>query len=138
MISAFAGQYRFLSNFYQSVVRMDGVDYPTVEHAFQAAKNPSAAYRERVASAREPGHAKRLGRMVMLRADWEHVKLDVMLALLRIKFYRGGDLADRLLATGDHELVEGNTWGDAYWGVCNGVGENHLGKLLMQVRGELR
>ena len=82
--------------------------------------------------------AKRLGRRVRLRSDWEQVKYDVMLDVVRAKFNQHPDLAQKLLATGDEELVEGNDWGDTYWGVCNGRGKNMLGKILMRVRAELR
>ena len=82
--------------------------------------------------------AKKLGRTVKLRPDWNEVKLSVMLEVLRHKFNQNPDLADKLLATGDTLLQEGNTWHDYYWGVCNGKGENNLGKLLMLVRQELR
>ena len=82
--------------------------------------------------------AKRLGGRIPIRYDWESVKLDVMETLLRDKFTRHADLRILLLDTGDRELVEGNTWDDRFWGVCEGVGENHLGRLLMKIRAELR
>ena len=85
-----------------------------------------------------PSEAKRLGRRMRLRSDWEQVKYDVMLDVVRAKFNQHPDLAQKLLATGDEELVEGNDWGDTYWGVCNGRGKNMLGKILMRVRAELR
>jgi hypothetical protein len=73
---------------------------------------------------------------VILRADWEDIRLEVMLNLLRQKFAPGSELRTKLETTTPHELVEGNTWGDTFWGVCNGVGQNNLGRLLMQVRDE--
>ena len=85
-----------------------------------------------------PSEAKRLGRRVRLRSGWEQVKYDVMLDVVRAKFNQHPDLAQKLLATGDEELVEGNDWSDTYWGVCNGRGKNMLGKILMRVRAELR
>lgn len=84
-----------------------------------------------------PGEAKRLGRKATLRLDWEKVKLTIMEDLLRQKF-AWKELKEKLLSTGDEELVEGNTWSDTFWGVCNGKGENHLGKLLMKIREELK
>ena len=60
-----------------------------------------------------------------------------MAALIAQKFDKG-ELALALKYTGDAELIEGNNWGDTFWGVCNGVGENHLGKLLMARRAQLR
>lgn len=93
---------------------------------------------ETVLTKLNPSEAKRLGRRVRLRSDWEQVKYDVMLDVVRAKFNQHPDLAQKLLATGDEELVEGNDWGDTYWGVCNGRGKNMLGKILMRVRAELR
>ncbi len=137
-ISEFIGQYRFLSNFYPAVVKYKSNDYPTVEHAFQAAKCVNDTDRQRICWAKSPGMAKRLGRRVNLRPEWESVKQDVMLSLLRQKF-DSGELKDKLLATYPAELIEGNSWNDTFWGVneFTGKGQNHLGKLLMRVRDEL-
>ena len=138
-IGEFAGKYRFLSNFapvYFGVV-LDGETYPTVEHAYQAAKTFDAKERTFIRMLSKPGQAKRAGRSVRLRGDWDAVKLDIMLHLLRQKF-GNARLRDALLATGDSELVEGNYWGDTFWGKCAGVGDNHLGRLLMQVREEIQ
>jgi ribA/ribD-fused uncharacterized protein len=138
MINDFRGKYRFLSNFYPSPISdKNGNVYPTVEHAFQACKTRDPAEQERIRQAASPGEAKKIGRSITLREGWEEIKLGVMLHCLHAKF-RNPELAAQLLATGDQELIEGNTWGDRYWGVCNGTGENHLGRLLMQVREELR
>lgn len=137
MIDAFRGEYRWLSNFERSPVKLEGIEFPTVEHAYQAAKNPSNLYRAHLLSM-GPAEARRRGQTCELRPDWENVKIDVMLDLIAQKFAIGSELADRLLATGDQDLVEGNTWGDTFWGVCNGVGYNHLGRLLMAQRAALR
>lgn len=136
-ITSFKGRHRFLSNFWPAKVCLNGVFYPTVEHAYQAAKfqNPSTRNRIRVASS--PGQAKRIARkMPGLCDDWEQVKIAVMKGLLLEKFSEGS-LRRQLLATKDAELIEGNAWGDTFWGVCNGRGQNHLGRLLMEVRSEL-
>lgn len=135
-IESFSGKYRFLSNFYSVNVVFDGIEYPSTENAYQAAKTLDVYTRSRFV-AMTAGQAKKFGRQIRIRPDWEIVKVGIMLELLREKFKRGA-IRDRLLATGDAELIEGNTWGDRFWGVCNGVGENMLGKLLMQVREELR
>ena len=127
----------FLSNFYPSPIVLDRITYPTVEHAFQAAKTDDRLERERIAGLPTPGAAKRAGRKVSLRPDWEQVKVGIMVELVRRKF-ADPDLAGKLLATGDEELVEGNTWNDRFWGVCRGTGRNELGKVLMRVRAELR
>lgn len=137
-ITEFRGEDRFLSNFFPCPLRLGGRLYPTAEHAFQAAKTLIPEERERVAACRTPGDAKRLGRRLTLRPGWDALRFEVMEALLRQKFRPGSALARRLLATGEAELVEGNSWGDRLWGVCGGVGENRLGRLLMQIRAELR
>jgi ribA/ribD-fused uncharacterized protein len=134
-IRSFSGPHRFLSNFFPSIVTLDGDVYPTVEHAFQAAK-VAREEREPFMDAATPGDAKRLGRRCRMRPDWEAVKDGVMLDLLRSKFVDPA-LRAKLSATGDAPLEEGNTWGDRYWGTVNGVGKNMLGKLLMEVREEL-
>ena len=137
-IETFQGAYRWLSNFWPCPVRYEGVTYPSVEHAYQAAKTTDMAARVRIAYLPRPGQAKRAGRKVALRRDWEQVKEDVMLSLLRLKFAPGSELADALSDTRQRPLVEGNRWGDRYWGVCEGEGRNRLGELLMRVRAERR
>lgn len=137
MIDRFSGSYRFLSNFYPAEVRYDGVEYPTVEHAYQAAKCARVEDRAAIRRLRSPLAAKRAGRRAAPRPDWELVKVEVMADLLRQKF-ADPVLAGQLLATGGEELVEGNDWGDDYWGRVNGRGSNVLGELLMRLRGELR
>ena len=135
-IESFTGDYRFLSNFYFPEFRRipyEGINYPTVEHAYQAAKTLDNNQRIKIAQLDTPGKAKRAGRQVKLREDWDEVKLQVMTNLIWMKFQVPG-LRLKLLATGDVELIEGNYWGDTYWGVCRGKGENNLGKILMNVR----
>lgn len=136
VIGPFQGDYRFLSNFWPAPVVLDGHEYPTVEHAYQAAKTTCPYQRQFIRSAPTPGQAKRRGRRVDLRPGWDHMKVEVMEGLLRQKFARE-PLRSKLLATSPRELIERNTWGDQFWGVCNGQGENHLGRLLMKVRAEL-
>jgi ribA/ribD-fused uncharacterized protein len=135
-IQSFQGEFRFLSNFHPAPVLYCGKGYPSVENAYQAAKtnNPDRRVAFQTCTA---GQAKKMGRRVGLRPDWESIKLGVMLELLRQKFEHN-PLRAMLLETKDATLIEGNTWGDQYWGVCAGVGENHLGKLLMQIRSELQ
>lgn len=131
-IDSFKGQYFFLSNF---LIEADG---KSVEHRFQAAKTDRLEEKKRIMDAPTPSKAKYYGRMCSMRPDWEEVKNDVMYELVKNKFAHP-DLHRRLLETGDAYLVEGNTWGDKYWGVDaqSGEGENHLGLILMRVRGEL-
>ena len=137
MIDCFEGDYHFLSNFYPSPITYKGLDYPTVEHAFQAQKTGSWRKRFEIRAAPSPGVAKRIGHNMPLRKDWERVKEVVMLDLLRLKFQNRA-LGVKLILTGNVQLIEGNWWGDRYWGVCEGEGENRLGVLLMWVRRELR
>jgi ribA/ribD-fused uncharacterized protein len=125
--------YEFLSNFSPATVHLDGVEYPTVEHAYQAAKTLDETEREQVRSAPTPGEAKAQGQKVTVRGDWENIKVDVMRDLLRQKF-AGPPLRDRLAATAPRTLIEGNTWGDRFWGVYEDEGENWLGRLLMEIR----
>lgn len=143
-INQFNGQNRFLSNFYPCIITYKDIIYPTTEHAYQAAKTTDNNIRKSIAKCPTPGIAKRLGRGVNIRPDWEAIKEEVMLSLLRLKFKSGTYLAYRLVHTYPRDLIEGNTWHDNIWGDCgcykckNIVGQNLLGNLLMQVRDELR
>lgn len=138
IIGTFRGRYFFLSNFYPVGVLLDGLIYPSVEYAYCAAKTLDEEERKRILYAASPGLAKRLGRQVTLRADWESIKLDVMANLLRQKFSKENPTLRMWLAeTGDADIVEGNTWGDTFWGVYDGRGQNHLGRLLMEIRAEM-
>ena len=145
MIDSFGGEYRFLSNFYPSPVRWGGIDYPTVEHAFQAQKTEIEATRLRIADLPLAKDAKKAGRQLPLPPNWSVRRIIVMSLLLRQKFAPGSPLAGRLLATGDEELVEGNWWHDNFWGDCRcgrpeclEPGQNELGKALMTIREDLR
>ena len=137
IIDSFEGQYRWLSNFWPAVVMLDGYSYPSVEHAYQAAKSLDVDYRWRCRSALHAGLAKRLGRTAALRHDWDTSKVGIMRELVRQKFAHP-ELAEKLLATGDAELIEGNHWNDTFWGVCRGRGLNMLGQILMETRFNLK
>jgi len=138
VIDSFRDKYRFLSNFYTAEVVFDGARYPSVEHAYQAAKTLNYDERDQIRVATTAGIAKKLGRKVTMRKDWEEIKLAVMRDLVWQKFERHPENARKLLDTGDATLIEGNWWGDKFWGVCDGEGENHLGKILMNIREDLR
>lgn len=139
MIKEFRGEYRFLSNFWPCKITFEGIEYPSVENFYVAMKTKDLTLRNHISNIAKPGDVKRFGRGLDIREDWEQVKLPMMEEGLRQKFANPG-LKNMLLATGDQELVEGNTWGDVFWGVDlrKGKGENHLGKLLMKIRDELK
>jgi|SRR5882724_806674 len=132
-ISEFQGEYRWLSNFARVPIEFGGQIYPSVEHAYQAAKTWDLEARMKIREAKTPGEAKRLGKRLKVREDWDARKIYIMRELLIQKFLHK-DYAKKLVATGDMELIEGNHWGDTFWGRCNGVGKNHLGILLMEIR----
>lgn len=136
-IMSFRGENAFLSNMHPCTVVFEGATYASVEHAYQAAKSLDPKERKAVADLPTPKGAKARGKRVKLRDDWESVKLSVMERCLRSKFADSG-LRAQLIATGDAELVEGNTWNDRFWGVCRGKGQNQLGKILMKLREEFR
>ena len=138
MIKSFSGKNGFLSNFYASVIEMDGMLYPSVEHAYQAAKTKNLDERITIQQANGASEAKRLGRKVSLRYDWNNIRYSIMLELVRKKFKSDNSLRHRLKNTGSSKLIEGNNWRDTYWGVYKGTGKNYLGRILMQVRVEIR
>lgn len=141
-ITRFFGEFRKLSNFWESDVVLDSVTYPTVEHAYQAAKTMNLEKRAWILASEWANGAKQRGAKVPLRPDWEGVKLGVMEHLLRQKFSQR-EFKKFLKGTEHRELVEGNYWHDNFWGQCTcskhiGQGQNHLGKLLMKLRAELQ
>lgn len=136
-ISSFRGPNYFLSNFYPSFVEFEGLRYPAVEDAFQAAKTLDKNERIQFTIMPSPADAKRAGRHLKLRPDWEEVKIDIMYQIVKSKFSIPY-LKSELLATGSAELEEGNTHGDRFWGTVAGEGRNELGKILMKVRDELK
>lgn len=144
-INKFEGDYRFLSNFYLSPIFFEGKWYPSVEHAYQAAKTLDAKAREpfqmeapilRPVISMTAGQAKYAGRKLKIRPDWDKIKVSIMTELVGAKFMKPS-LRRHLLSTGDATLIEGNTWGDTFWGVCKGKGLNHLGRILMQLRSRI-
>lgn len=143
-ITRFDGEYAFLSNFFEHPIQFgvaptpwNGV-WPTAEHLFQAFKCADVDDIERLRRAPSPGAAKRMGRRVSLRPDWEDVKIVAMRTVLAWKFNGGETLAEWLVSTNNRELIEGNHWGDRYWGQVRGEGLNMLGELLMERRGVLQ
>ena len=138
MVKMFRGKYAFLSNMYAVSFVWDGRTYGSSEAAFQSAKSLDPAVRDTFSSMAGVT-AKREGKKVLLRGDWDGVKDEIMEDILRAKFSQNPDLLKMLVDTGDMELVEGNRWHDKYWGVdlFTGEGENHLGNILMKIRSEL-
>lgn len=133
-VAGFRGDYEFLSNFYPSPIEVDGISYPTVEHAYQAAKSISSDIRKTIAALSTPGKAKRYGQKISpLPQSWDFDKQSIMQRLLVLKF-SDPVLKQKLIDTEPMNLEETNSWGDTYWGVCNGVGQNVLGGQLMSLR----
>ena len=145
MISGFFNENRYLSNYYYAPFVYEGVLFQTVEHAFHYFKvdeekdlpaDDINSWRYKILNAFTPGAAKKLGRMCPMRADWDSIKVAEVKKMVREKFEQNPDLMKKLLATGSEYLEETNTWNDKFWGVCNGVGQNNLGKILMEIRDE--
>ena len=142
VIDKFVDDEFFLSNFYINPFKWNGKEYKSVEHAYQASKSDNEAEHDWIRLMDSPGKAKRNGYKVHLRKDWETVKENIMLELLRIKF-SNPELKKKLKDTKNYELIEGNYWHDSTWGKCTCQkckdieGQNKLGKLLMQVRQEI-
>lgn len=137
--------YFFLSNFYPAAVEYDGVTYPTVEHAYQAAKTEDLVVRQLVYSEPSPARAKRRGGALLLRPNWDQIKFDIMIQLIEKKFPldENNDLSKKLYLTGwKPELIEGNYWHDLVWGQCfcprhKWDGANRLGGILMNRRTDI-
>jgi len=145
IIDKFVDEEFFLSNFYIHTITYKGKEYKTVEHAFQASKAKNESEHEWIRNMDTPGKAKKNAsdpNKLHLRKDWEEIKDDLMLELIRIKF-SDPELSDKLTNTKNYLLVEGNYWHDNYWGDCICLkckdieGQNKLGKLLMKVRQEI-
>jgi ribA/ribD-fused uncharacterized protein len=137
-IDVFDGENSFLSNFYYAPIIYNGKKYSSTEVAYQAAKASNESDKNKFNSTTTSIEAKKLGRKIKLRDDWELIKDKIMYEICLIKFTTHPELKEKLLATGDAELIEGNYWNDVYWGVCEGIGRNKLGKILMKIRSELR
>ena len=138
MINSFKDEYAFLSNFWPCEVSHDGKIYPSSEHAFQAAKTLDPLKKIPFTSLMvTAGQSKRMGRKLELRPNWDNIKIAIMEEIVLNKFFHNHDIREKLFHTHPQILIEGNTWHDTFWGVCDDVGENHLGHILMRVRSEL-
>lgn len=136
-VEGFFNEYRFLSNFHLIKIKYEGIVYPSTEHAYQACKTLDNAVRLEISKLKTPKEARRAGQKLKIRPDFDSVKLKIMEDINRLKF-KNEYLAGRLKSTGESYLEETNWWGDKFWGVCDGIGENNLGKILMKVRSELK
>lgn len=136
-IHTFEGKFRFLSNFALTPLTIGGMEYPSGEHAYQAHKAQWWGDHQLVASVAHPYTAKQVMRTLPIRDDWDYERLSVMWRVVKAKF-SDPVLRQALLATGTRKLIEGNSWGDTYWGRCGGIGENHLGLMLMDLRGRFQ
>jgi len=136
VILEFQDEYRFLSNFYPSIIIVGDLRFGTVEHYYQSAKTNDQDWFLKIAWAKSPGQAKKLGRQAPVREDWIQVRDKFMLQGLRYKFQQNDKLMKKLLDTKNALLVEGNRWGDIYWGfdLREGIGQNRLGQMLMFIR----
>ena len=131
-------KYFFLSNFSRIPVLLENISYPTSEHAYQAYKTQNLSERKKIAKLDSPAKAKKYGKKLKLRENWDSIKLEIMEHIVRQKFLQNPIHLEKLRETDDAELIEGNTWKDAYWGVYKGKGQNNLGKILMKIREELK
>lgn len=142
-IKYFKDDYSYLSNFYKCNLRYKGINYNSVEHAYQSLKPTSVIEAKIIRECYHPSSAKKLGRTCSIRPDWEKVKEDIMYQLVFRKFKQNKKLRNKLFKTTGAILVEGNTWHDNEWGNCycihcsHIVGKNMLGKILVNVRRNL-
>lgn len=132
-IKGFCGEYRWLSNFESCSISFEGLEYTSSEAAYQSAKTIDMTIRKTFTNM-DASRSKKAGKLIELRGDWNKVKEDVMHKILVDKFTRNPELKQKLIDTKDKYLEETNWWNDTFWGVCNGVGENKLGKNLMTIR----
>ncbi len=136
-VIGFNDVYRFLSNFWNQKISFGKITFPNAEAAYQAAKSADPKDWDQFTRVQTGAEAKALGRKIILQADWNQKKLGVMEQVVHQKF-QDHWLRQSLLSTENHQLVEDNYWNDTFWGVCKGVGENHLGKILMAERTALQ
>lgn len=136
----FKGEFEYLSNFHPSKITRWGIEFPTVEHIFVAAKTTDMKLRREIAQISTPAKAKKFGRKLKLRPDWEEVKYQEMREAIRGKFADPRLMHQLQMIEG--EIVEHNTWHDNTWGACtcqrcaNRPKQNWLGRLIMEVRDE--
>lgn len=135
-IESFDKEFHFLSNFHIAPIEYRGRRWHSSEAAYQAMKTIDEEEQCRIQQTRLPHEAKKLGKTVTMREDWDEIKVDIMREIVRAKFDQHDYLRDMLLATDDAIIEEGNHWGDTFWGICRGKGLNILGNILMELREE--
>jgi hypothetical protein len=132
-IDNFINEYEWLSNFYNASLEYNGRKYLNSEAAFQSMKSSDPEVQVSFCDLNSYD-AKKLGEQIYLREDWDSIKTKVMFGIVKAKFDQNSNLRKKLVDTGDIFLEEGNTWGDRIWGTVDGLGENRLGKILMNIR----
>ena len=139
MIKEFRDEYRWLSNFTPVKIILEGIEYPSVEHAYMSAKSDSMEWKSKCADKQmTAAKIKRDSQSITLRGDWEECKVEVMKECINQKFNQN-PFKKWLIDTNLELIQEGNTWNDTFWGVDikTGEGQNILGKLIMDKRDEL-
>ena len=140
MIREFCDEYRWLSNFWcmeTPIVDDLGYQFPTVEHYYVSQKTTVRIQKYMVSQCPTPGKAKQMGRGFKIPLDWDNKRIDVMNRALVHKFGpKNPWLQQKLIATGNQQIFEGNNWGDTFWGVDIDTlqGGNMLGRMLMDIR----
>ena len=129
----FRNEYWFLSNMYPCEIRVNGLVFTCAEACFQSFKTTDVNERKKFQGI-DGFKAKKLGRSVSLRSDWNDIRIEVMSRVIHAKFHQNSDLTKKLQDTGDLPIIEDNTWKDTFWGRCNGKGHNLLGQILMSER----
>lgn len=133
MINRFINEYAFLGNFFPSTLSYNNMLWPTVEHAYQASKTNDIKQRLLINKCKSPYDAKKLGQCIILIDNWQINKIRIMQEIIHEKF-KNPILQTLLLQTNDEELINVNFYNDIFWGIYNNLGENHLGKILMNER----
>ena len=139
IVKEFRNKYHFLSNFFLVKINIDDFEYNSTEHYFQSMKFIDPKIQEQIRNAPTPSIAKKFAKKFMRRKEWYEIRLDVMERALRVKFDIP-EMREKLIATDDMYLQEGNRWKDTFWGVDlkTGKGKNHLGRLLMKIRTQIK
>lgn len=137
-ITSFTGSFRFLSNFHSCKIVYEGIEYPSSEHAYVAAKTDNPLQKLAISEIANTSDVKRFGRTLKLKDNWDLIKISIMKNIVESKFDQNKDLMKLLQETRPYELIEGNNWGDKFWGQSPlGTGRNELGKILMSVRDDI-